>query len=264
MNSENPDLAHQSQRNPIRKDSSDLDNMRSTVSTTPRNPLGKKRVLKELRKNTPEVTDEAAAIDVAMKSEGDYGDSEESGDRWTERPPKSSKKKASKYLLKESRNKKRTKSPTNAIRGGGKDSKKRRFIESAKNRRSVNYNNGDSSDDNFGGAYNYSVSDVGRDTSELRQCFGHECVNPARQLSNYCSDNCGIVLASHRIINILPDRIREWNLTQCAADIQNKKELDKIRAKQDWVKSRLEQLNNDFRTLEVISEFLFMILGDFM
>ena len=40
----------------------------------------------------------------------------------------------------------------------------------------------------------------------------------------------------------LPDRIREWNLTPCEADKRNRKKLDSIRAKQDAVKSKLEQL----------------------
>lgn len=83
-----------------------------------------------------------------------------------------------------------------------------------------------------------------------RQCFGHKCVYAARPGSNYCSDNCGINLASLRIMQTLPDRIREWNLTQCQAEEQNRKELEKIRGKQDLVKDRLEQLNNEFRELE--------------
>ena len=48
----------------------------------------------------------------------------------------------------------------------------------------------------------------------------------------------------------LPDRIREWNLTPCEAEARNRKDLEKIHAKQDTVKARLEQLNRDFRQLE--------------
>ena len=48
----------------------------------------------------------------------------------------------------------------------------------------------------------------------------------------------------------LPDRIREWNLTPCEAEARNRKDLEKIHAKQDTVKARLEQLNRDFRELE--------------
>ena len=75
-----------------------------------------------------------------------------------------------------------------------------------------------------------------------RQCFGHKCTKEAREGSKYCSDNCGINLASLRIMQTLPDRIREWNLTPCEADKRNRKKLDSIRAKQDAVKSKLEQL----------------------
>ena len=75
-----------------------------------------------------------------------------------------------------------------------------------------------------------------------RQCFGHKCTKEAREGSKYCSDNCGVNMASMRIMQTLPDRIREWNLTTCEADKRNRKELESIRAKQDAVKSSLEQL----------------------
>ena len=38
--------------------------------------------------------------------------------------------------------------------------------------------------------------------------------------------------ATLRILQTLPDRIREWNMTPCEAEIRNRKELEKIRAKQ--------------------------------
>ena len=66
----------------------------------------------------------------------------------------------------------------------------------------------------------------------------------------YWSDACGIALASLRIMQTLPDRIREWNLTPCQAETTNRKELEKLHKKQDAVKARLEQLNRDFRDLE--------------
>ena len=225
-------------RTPSRKDSSDREAMSSPISTAPKNSVSRKSVLKEL-KNIPE-TDEATAVDIAMRSDDEYGD--DSDDRWTERPPKSKKSR----LIKES--KKRAKSPTN--KGGGSTSKKRRYIDSTKNRRTMRgmkYYDGNSSDDR-----NYPQHGGVNDMQDLRQCFGHKCLKPTRANSNYCSDECGINLASHRIVQTLPDRLREWNLTECAADIRNKKELEKIRSDQDAVKSRLEQLNIDFRNLEVI------------
>jgi len=38
--------------------------------------------------------------------------------------------------------------------------------------------------------------------------------------------------ATLRILQTLPDRIRQFNLTPCEAEIRNRKELEKIRAKQ--------------------------------
>lgn len=56
--------------------------------------------------------------------------------------------------------------------------------------------------------------------------------------------------ATLRILQTLPDRIREWNMTPCEAEKRNRKELDKIREKQDQVKTRLDQLNLEFHQLE--------------
>ena len=219
------------------KDSSDRDDMSSPVSTAPKNSASRKGVLKEL-KNISDL-DEVTAVNIAIESDDEYGD--ESDDRWTERPPKKSK------YNKET--KKRVKSPVNEVARG--KIKKRRFMGSVKTRRTIrssNYHNGDSSED---GSFRQcgSVNDI----SERRQCFGHKCLKVARPNSNYCSDDCGMNLASLRIVQTLPDRLREWNITQCTADVRSKKELEKIRAEQDAVKSRLEQLNIDFRNLEVIS-----------
>lgn len=83
---------------------------------------------------------------------------------------------------------------------------------------------------------NGSSSDGGEaeamDPKLPRQCQGHKCVYACRPGSNYCSDTCGINLASLRIMQTLPDRIREWNLSECQAEKRNRKELEQIRAKQ--------------------------------
>jgi len=122
--------------------------------------------------------------------------------------------------------------------GGGGCSKKRRHGRT---------NAGSSSSDEGDTA---GVPAAHVDDSKPRQCHGQKCINSCRLGSNYCSDNCGIKLASMRIMQTLPDRIREWNLTPCQAEKQNRKELEKIHAKQDAVKAKLEQLNRDFRELE--------------
>ena len=170
----------------------------------------------------------------AIKSENES--EEDSDERWTDKPIKPRKSK----FTKEAR--KRAKSPNNKI------NKKRKYMDSVKNRRlarNSNYQNGDSSDD--GNIFPFGSVN----SSDLRQCFGPRCVKPARPQSNYCSDDCGIKLASLRIVRTLPDRLGEWHLTQCVADTRSRKELEKIRAEQDAVKNRLEQLNLDFQNLEV-------------
>ena len=85
-------------------------------------------------------------------------------------------------------------------------------------------------------------------------CHGPNCTKSSRPGSKYCSDQCGINLASMRIYQTLPDRIRQWNLTPCEAEKKNRKELEKIRAKQMEVQTRLNQLMVDFRNLEKVIE----------
>ena len=233
---ENADSKSVLNQTPTKKSSYDKDATNNHRLTSQKNSSNKNNVLKEL-KNIRE-TDESAALDIAIKSDDDY--EQDSDERWSKQPTKSTKK----SKIKEA--KKRTKSPIN--KELSKTNKKRRFIESAKSRKTKRAFNGDSSDDEKNDAHFSTTNDI----SELRQCFGHKCVKPARASSNYCSDECGINLASHRIVQTLPDRLREWNLTQCAADARNQKDLEKIRGQQNAVKSRLEQLNVDFNSLEVI------------
>jgi len=105
------------------------------------------------------------------------------------------------------------------------------------------------------GYNNYSSDeDGGAEPADLtpRHCFGPNCVNCARVGSKYCSDQCGLSLASHRIYQTLPERIREWNLTTCKAEGNNRKELDRIRAELQEVRQRLEELNRDVASLEAI------------
>ena len=224
-------------KTPARKVSTEKDSSSTPTSKSISNSSNKISVLKEL-KNIPEI-EESLTMKSSIKSEEE---SEDSDERWTDKPIKSRKSK----LAKEAR--KRAKSPSNKI------SKKRRHMDSLKNRRlarTSNYPNGDSSDD--GNYLQFNTANTG----DLRQCFGPRCVKPARPQSNYCSDECGINLASHRIVQTLPDRLREWHLTQCVADTRSRKELEKIKAEQDAVKNRLEQLNVDFQNLEVnVKQFL--------
>lgn len=93
----------------------------------------------------------------------------------------------------------------------------------------------------------------------LRQCYGPMCKKNARQQSKYCSDDCGLMLASKRIFQILPQRLQEWNFSQCKAELENTKQLEENRKKQNGVKMTLKSLeerhNNLDRILEVVKTF---------
>lgn len=74
----------------------------------------------------------------------------------------------------------------------------------------------------------------------------------ARPQSKYCSDECGKRLAKHRIFRVLPQRIQEWNMSPSAAEAQNKRSLDTIRAKQATVRATLAELDKRHRELDLL------------
>ncbi|XP_070502555.1 CXXC-type zinc finger protein 1-like [Chironomus tepperi] len=86
-----------------------------------------------------------------------------------------------------------------------------------------------------------------------RHCLGPECRYTARPQSKYCSDICGMKLASNRIFQILPTRIQEWSTPSIATE-QNKKSLEKNRAKQQIVRATLMELDKRHRELDLIVE----------
>ena len=83
-----------------------------------------------------------------------------------------------------------------------------------------------------------------------RQCENVDCINTARVGSKYCSDQCGLSLASFRIYQTLPERIREWNLTSCKAAETNTKELVRIRAEINTAREKLEEVDREVEKLE--------------
>ena len=83
-----------------------------------------------------------------------------------------------------------------------------------------------------------------------RQCYGMDCVLTARVGSKYCSDQCGLSLASLRIYQTLPERIREWNLTKCSATQTNQKELVKISSQLTVAREKLEEVDRQVEELE--------------
>ncbi|CAL8077921.1 unnamed protein product [Orchesella dallaii] len=97
---------------------------------------------------------------------------------------------------------------------------------------------------------------------EQRQCYWYECLNAARSGSKYCSDECGIRLASDRIYRLLPGRIQEWSLTPAVAEEKNKKDLEDIRRKQLECRTALNELENRRNTLDAHIEKIQQIAID--
>jgi len=90
------------------------------------------------------------------------------------------------------------------------------------------------------------------DESRPRHCYGPNCTRSARHGSKYCSDECGLSLAKQRILQALPDRIREWNMTPCHAEKKDRKEQEDVKRKQQELQRRLNDLNVDYDNLELL------------
>lgn len=87
-----------------------------------------------------------------------------------------------------------------------------------------------------------------------RQCYGPQCTEAAREGSKYCSDDCGLKLATERIFKILPQRIHQWQSTPCIAELNNRQELEKIRHQQRLAQEKLMVLDKRRRDLDVLIE----------
>lgn len=85
----------------------------------------------------------------------------------------------------------------------------------------------------------------------IRHCYGQGCVNTARPQSKYCTDECGMKLASGRIFQFLPPRLQEMSTPSVATE-QNKKALEKNRAKQQVVRATLMELDKRLRELDLL------------
>ncbi|CAG0878962.1 unnamed protein product, partial [Cyprideis torosa] len=97
-----------------------------------------------------------------------------------------------------------------------------------------------------------SAEESHRNTS--RQCYGPGCTRAARSTSKYCSDECGLKLATNRIFQILPQRIQEWNLSPCVADEFSKKQIEEIRQKQLKAQRAIQQLDRRYEKVEALIE----------
>ncbi|KAF5280187.1 hypothetical protein FQA39_LY18104 [Lamprigera yunnana] len=91
-------------------------------------------------------------------------------------------------------------------------------------------------------------------TEYPRQCYGPGCVSSARNGSKYCSDTCGIQLATNRIYQVLPQRIQEWIISPCVAEDLNIKALDQVRKNQLEVSLVLQELDKRHKELDYIVE----------
>ena len=58
----------------------------------------------------------------------------------------------------------------------------------------------------------------------------------------YCGDECGRRLARHRLYQILPSRIQEWNSTPTIASEHGKRELERIRVRMEQARNELSAL----------------------
>ncbi|XP_073976094.1 CXXC-type zinc finger protein 1-like isoform X2 [Rhodnius prolixus] len=86
------------------------------------------------------------------------------------------------------------------------------------------------------------------------QCYGPGCVQVARPNSKYCSDKCGLALATCRILQVLPQRVQEWSMTPTHAEEMNKKELEIIRKKQEEARAALQELDKKYQELDALVE----------
>ncbi|CAL8099546.1 unnamed protein product [Orchesella dallaii] len=91
-------------------------------------------------------------------------------------------------------------------------------------------------------------------SEELRQCYWIHCVNAARPNSKYCSDDCGIKLAKHRILTLLPGRLEEWKRTPCVAEQKNKQELERAHREIKRLAGFLEELEKRRLSLDAFIE----------
>lgn len=93
-----------------------------------------------------------------------------------------------------------------------------------------------------------------KDDDVPRQCYGPGCTAAARPGSKYCSDDCGLKLATNRIYEVLPHRIQQWQSSVCHADELNRRQLEQIRKQQMDARSTLQQLEAKRAELEKVIE----------
>ncbi|KAK9499970.1 hypothetical protein O3M35_002897 [Rhynocoris fuscipes] len=123
------------------------------------------------------------------------------------------------------------------------------------------HSSGESEDGGGGGGAAAAAAEVnniplvlGTTVKPGMQCYGPGCVQVARPSSKYCSDKCGLALATCRILQVLPQRIQEWSMTPSHAEEMNKKELEIIRKKQEEARAALQELDKKHQELDALVE----------
>ncbi|ELT90329.1 hypothetical protein CAPTEDRAFT_180335 [Capitella teleta] len=91
-------------------------------------------------------------------------------------------------------------------------------------------------------------------SQEAIQCYGPRCIERAREGSKYCSDNCGLKLATNRLFQILPQRIQHWQAASSIAEENNRNILEAIRENQQEAKNHLVQLDLRHKNLDALIE----------
>uniref|UniRef100_A0A8L0DQ00 CXXC-type zinc finger protein 1 n=1 Tax=Oncorhynchus mykiss TaxID=8022 RepID=A0A8L0DQ00_ONCMY len=127
-----------------------------------------------------------------------------------------------------------------------KDKEVRRHKQKLKHRERLKHS------ERGGGGGGEARGDSGGGGGGMRQCLGPGCVEVARAGSKYCSEDCGMKLATNRIYEILPQRIQQWQQSPCIAEEQGKKLLERIRRDQQSARLRLTDMEKRFHELEGI------------
>nr|CAD7441395.1 unnamed protein product [Timema bartmani]CAD7453742.1 unnamed protein product [Timema tahoe] len=139
-------------------------------------------------------------------------------------------------------------SPTKYKRPNGEDRKVRKIKSSADRKQHSSHGSHrrrkDSSSDGEHASRSYS--------DKPRQCLGPSCTNHSRTGSKYCSDDCGMKLATNRIYQVLPQRIQEWSIAPCIAEEGNKRSLENVRKQQAEVRRNLQELDKRNKELDGI------------
>lgn len=93
-----------------------------------------------------------------------------------------------------------------------------------------------------------------KDDDVPKQCYGPGCTAATRPGSKYCSDDCGLKLATNRIYEVLPHRIQQWQSSVCHADELNRRQLEQIRKQQMDARNTLQQMEAKRAELEKLIE----------